>query len=155
METSHQKLGEQAGRLGQHLGQHLRARTEEVDAIAALLGGGQQLHEQVDPGHPLRQRGAQDPARPHHGLAVGQHHVALGHRLPELRVPLHGYDLGRVDHPDGELLAMIDRSGAPRDGLVHGERVDRQAEQFALHPVTSVVTHTTPTRSSPAQDSQV
>ena len=56
---------------------------------------------------------------------------------------------------------MIDRVGAPRDGLIHGERVDRKAEQLALRAVTSAVTHSTPNKKygrpedSQPQDSQV
>jgi hypothetical protein len=103
---------------------------EEVHGDARRLRLGQQPQEQVNAGHPLRQRGAQHPPGPHHGLSVREDQIAAGDRLGEPFVAPHVDQLRGVDHADLQLPSVTHRFETALDGLVHRQRIQLDAEQL-------------------------
>ena len=75
--------------------QHVLARAEDEDAIAAPLGQLEQPEHQVDAGHALGQRVAEEPRGPHDRLAVDAHEVAALDDRAQARIVAQGDDLGR------------------------------------------------------------
>ena len=61
---------------GERAFEHVLARAEDVDAVAAPLGEREQLQHQVDARHALGQRVAEEARRPDDRLPVGADELA-------------------------------------------------------------------------------
>jgi hypothetical protein len=85
--------------------------------------------EQVDAGHALGQTAAQQPARPHHRLTVGEQQIGLEQGLAQQRVATKVHHLGRIDDPDEEPGIRCDGLLAAVQDLLEGQRVELEAEE--------------------------
>ena len=100
------------------------ACAEDVDAVAALLREAEQLLHQVDAGHPLRQRRAEQARCPDHALAVGVHEVAALDDLPHPGVVSQRHELGRVDRHVLPVAAGGDQRLDAGERVPHARAVD-------------------------------
>ena len=123
--------------LGLGAGEHLGARTQEVDAEALAARQVEQRVHEVDPGHALGQGTAEEPRRPDDHLAVRGRELAAVDRVPQLLVALVLHELRRVD---GDVLDRVapDHGGLhARNGLGHRHRVHGTAEKIDARIVVS------------------
>ena len=105
--------------------------------MTALRRPREQPGHQVDPGHPLAQRRAEQPGGPQDRLAVGVDEVTGLDDRAHGRVGVRLHDLGHVDH---DVLVDAPAGDEAIDGverLVHGQVVDGHAEQVDAPPRTS------------------
>ena len=92
--------------LGAGLLEHLGLGAEDEHAKAATLGEREQLLHEVDAGHALGQRVAQQARSPHHRLTVGGDQLARLDDAAQLGIALHRDELGGVD---GHVLRELAR----------------------------------------------
>jgi hypothetical protein len=116
-------------RLGCEIGQHVVLRSKKVDRPSFLFAQRDQAPHEIDPGNALGKAEAQRSRRPHDALPVGVDEIAAGDDFANVRLVGHQYALpGVQDHvlsgPAGE-----NQLAAAGDGLVHRQRIERDAEE--------------------------
>ena len=108
--------------------QHLLLRAQDVDAVATLLRQPEQPEHEVDAGHALGERVAEEARGPDDRLSVDADELAALDDVAQPRVVLERDDLGDVDRDVLRRLAGVDDLRAALDGRLHVETVDLAAE---------------------------
>ena len=111
------------------LTQRLGRGPEEKDSVPAHRGLREKSFHEVDPGHTLPHRIAEQSRPPDDRLAVGGDQVGASYGLAKLRVRLHGHGLRRIECCVSSPATHLDRLETPRDRLLHVDAVERAAKE--------------------------
>lgn len=106
----------------------LLGRAEQVDAVAPVPGESEELLHEVDPGHALGHRIAQETGGPDDGLAVRRHQLGARDDRPEARIGPEGDELRSVERHVLQEAALLDRPTAEIDRLAHAHAIDLAPE---------------------------